>query len=316
MSKETVPGVSGLQESIFSNIRSVLLLAGMVRSSPLSTGIHRSVIELPVSDGLRIIDLWSLECSRLAERMSREELPVVVLVGNEVRLPEPMQSTERAPMLVERDPLQFRGTGGVLRDKSAMYEDDEFLLVATATQLPLCDLTELVGEMSRTEADVTIVSHRDGSPSGLMLVRCGSLRGIPDLGFVDMKEQALPEIAKTHVVKVVERSRPTGISIRTRDGYLRGLRTWHRQQRSVPEEDDPFAEEARSSFRVVEDGADVDPSARIYDSVVLEGATVQAGAAVVRSLVCPGVVVPRNATVNEEVRAVPERNSGARGQES
>jgi mannose-1-phosphate guanylyltransferase len=316
MSKETVRGVKGPKASIFSNIRSVVLLAGMVRSSDLSTGIHRSVVELPVDDGSRILDVWSAQCAQLAERMERDRLPVVVLLGNEARPPVEIRSTDRVPLIVERDPLQFRGTGGVLRDKAEAYEDDEFLLVGTATQLLLCELTELVSEMSRMQADVTIVSHRDGSPSGLMLVRCGCLRGIPDLGFIDMKEQALPTIARSHVVKVVERGSPTGVSIRTRESYLRGLRIWNRRKRNGSAPEDPFAEDVHSSFGVVEDGAVVDPSARIYDSVILRGAKVLPGAAVVRSVVCPGAVVLRHSTVIEEVRAVPERASETPGEES
>jgi hypothetical protein len=139
-----------------------------------------------------------------------------------------------------------------------------------------------------------------------MLIRCGCLRGLPDVGFVDMKEQGLPQIAGEHVVRVVTRSRATGHSIRNRETYLRALRSWYRPQ---PEPENPFAEDGRSSFALVEDGAEVDPTARIHDSVVLAGARVEAGASVIRSVICPGSVVPRRGTVIEEVSSGPEETS-------
>src|SRR5690606_20299334 len=98
-----------------------------------------------------------------------------------------------------RDPVEYRGIGGVLRDLAGDYHRDDYILVANAAQLLLSPLSELATLLAESDADgpadVSLISHRDGTPSGLMLIRCGSLWCIPQVGYVDMKEQALPMIA-------------------------------------------------------------------------------------------------------------------------
>ena len=68
-----------------------------------------------------------------------------------------------------------------------------------------------------------MVSHEDGTPSGLMLVSCRALRLIPARGFVDMKEQALPLIAAKYDVRVMHRRRPTGLPVRSLTDYIQAL---------------------------------------------------------------------------------------------
>jgi hypothetical protein len=98
-----------------------------------------------------------------------------------------------------------------------------------------------------------------------------------------MKEQALPVIASTYDVRVVQCRRPTGLSIRTLSDYIAAMRALYQPIRATAT--DPWAEDWKSTFAIVEPGAAVSPSARIHDSVVLAGATVEAGAVVVRSVV-------------------------------
>ena len=106
---------------------------------------------------------------------------------------------------------------------------------------------------------------------------------LPDVGFVDLKEQGLHMINQEYPVRVVERRFPTGLSIRTRQGYIRALLTWYRRMEQGLEADDPFAEGGLSTFRLVEDGAAVAEDARIHDSV------------------CPGGVVRRRSSVVDTV---------------
>src|SRR5205085_399511 len=124
----------------------------------------------------------------------------------------------RVSVKVMRDPFEYRGTGGVLHDVARELEDDDYLVVATGAQLLLEPLKELVAGLTRRGGDVGILAHRDGMPSGLMLVRCGVLRQISDLGFVDLKEQALPAIAKKHRV-TVETWETASYAIRTAGDY-------------------------------------------------------------------------------------------------
>ena len=96
-----------------------------------------------------------------------------------------------ANFAVERDLSEYRGTGGVLRDLTAEYDDDDLILVANAAQVLLEPLPIIAAELYGKKADVAVVAHEDGTPSGLMLIRCKALRQIAATGFVDMKGQAL-----------------------------------------------------------------------------------------------------------------------------
>jgi hypothetical protein len=227
---------------------------------------------------------------------------VSLVLDQESRSPELPPADERLPLAVERDPRPLRGTGGVLRDLSARYDTDDFLLVANAGQLILWPLQEIVESMAATGSDVCVVSHRDGTPSGLMLVRCACLRQIPELGYVDMKEQALPEISKRFRSSVVYRDVPTGAPVRTARGYIRALK-FHHGARSEERLLDPFAEDWETSFRIVEDGATVEPEAHLHDSVVLRGATVRRNALVARSIICSQGVVSADRRVVDSLVA-------------
>jgi hypothetical protein len=203
---------------------------------------------------------------------------------------------------VERDLSEYRGTGGLLHDLARDYHDDDLLLVANAAQVLLDPMSRVLMALRRKRADVAVISHDDGTPSGIMLVRRKTLRMLPATGFVDMKEQGLPLIASQYDVRVVRRRRPTGLPIRLLDGYIQALHYYHRRRAGAHGSMiDPLAEDWTPAFSLVEPGASVDPSARIHDSVVLAGARVEAGSVLVRSLVCPGAVIRRDRTAVDEV---------------
>ena len=126
-----------------------------------------------------------------------------------------------------------------------------------------------------------------------MLVRCAALRGVKPVGFVDMKEQALPQIARSHRVSVLECAAPTGAPCRFPDQYVRAVRVLARLRAGHDHSADPFAEDWQRTFALVEEQAQVDSTATIHDSIVLAGGRVERDAVVVRSVVCPGGVVKR-----------------------
>jgi hypothetical protein len=168
------------------------------------------------------------------------------------------------------------------------------ILVCNGSQILMDPLAAIATALDRKTGDVTLVSHNDGTPSGVMLITCKTLRVVPDSGFVDMKEQALPAIAKQHDVTVIHRRRPTGLPVRTLTDYISALRQYHSGRIGKQNIIDPLAEDCLPTFRIVEQGATVDPRAHVHDSVVLRGGIVEPGAVVVRSLVCPGGVVKRD----------------------
>jgi NDP-sugar pyrophosphorylase family protein len=150
---------------------------------------------------------------------------------------------------------------------------------------------------------VAILTQGDDAPCGLMLIRCGILRQIQSVGFVDLREQALPHIARSHRVHIVPTAGQALLPTRTREDYIRALRLHAAQERGLDLAafDHPFAESWQTSFAIVEPGAVVHPSARIHDSVVLAGARVGREALVAYSVVGPGGVVPPRGTLVNEV---------------
>lgn len=295
VTSDVTPGRS----TSLSKLRGFVLLGGSVRQTPLGGAIGRSVLDLPVDAGGSILNHWLDQARGVAQIAGLEKLPVRILVDRSS--PEPVTAAVHhyGTFRVERDSSEYRGSGGVLRDLAKEYADDEYLLVANAQQVLLDALPIIATALDRKHGDITLLSHRDGTPSGIMLIACKTLREISDTGFVDMKEQALPAIASKFDVKVLHARRPTGVPIWSLADYVAALRQ-HHSKRSGRRITDPLAEDWQPMFSIVEDGASVDRSARIHDSVVLKGATVEAGALVVRSVVCPGGIVKRDTTAVDE----------------
>jgi N-acetylglucosaminyldiphosphoundecaprenol N-acetyl-beta-D-mannosaminyltransferase len=268
-------------------LRGLVLLGGGVRSTSLAASLDRNVLDLPVAQGKTMLTRWLDEAAAVAQMLEMDHLPVRLLLDNNAVAPtsaaEFVNGTPGVRYRMERDSAEYRGTGGLLANISVDYDDDDLILVGNAAQVLLDPLTALVTSLKKTRGTVGLIGHRDGEPSNLMLITCRALRVIPKVGFVDMKEQALPIIASKHDVRVVQCRRPTGLTIRTLSDYISALRALHQPVRAIAT--DPWAESWRSTFAIVQNGATVAPTARIHDSVILSGANVESGAVVVRSVV-------------------------------
>jgi len=287
-----------------NRLRAVVLLGGQLRPSPLMLAIQRSVLDLPVLQDRTLLNHWLVEVAELGHHAGLDKLPARLMVSQESDEILSACPTERDALTVERDASEFRGTGGVLADLARGYAPDDYVLVANAAQLLLEPLTALAVALDHKRSDVAMISHLDGTPGGLMLIRCAALSLIKPAGFVDMKEQALPRISKQFDVRVVHCRRPTGLPLRTTSDYIGAMRHWHRgigvRPGSRRGQLDPLAEDFSAGFSIVETGASVDPTAYLHDSIVLKGARVEANSAVVRSLVGPGAVVRHDARVIDE----------------
>ncbi|HEX8915274.1 MAG TPA: hypothetical protein VF796_23175, partial [Humisphaera sp.] len=279
-------GVSHSVDHILQHLRAMILLGGSVRPSPLSAATGRSVLDLPLDEHGSLMNFWLAQAQEVARLAGLEKLPVRVLVNHASREPTTAADKYFGAFRVERDLSEYRGTGGVLRDVAADYADDDFLLVANACQVLLDPLPAIVAALAKQGGDINLVTHDDGTPTGVQLLRCKTLREIAHNGYHDLKEQALPKIAEAFDVRAMRRRRPTGLPVRTLEDYLQALRLYHRRKAGKPMVTDPLAEDWAPAFALVEPGAKVSPAARVHDSVVLAGATVEAGATLVRSLVC------------------------------
>lgn len=278
--------------------RALLLLSGMVRPTPFSSAIGRSLLDLPLGDSRTVLDLWRSEAGAGIE--------VRVLCDRVSPLPAGCGATAGG-LRAERDPFELRGTGGILRDVAAEYGDDDFLMVAGGAQLLAQPFMNVLADFFASDADVVVSSQQDGAPSSFMLIRCRCLRVIPTAGFIDMKEQALPLIAGKHRIVVRTYDRPLGLPLRTESQYIAALRWYHRCAAGGAGHDNPFEEDWQPRFAIVEDPPAVDTGAIIHDSVVLRGGRVGRGAAVARSVVCPGASVRPEAVVTDSLIA---RGSG------
>lgn len=298
-----LPGAgSGLARRL-SGLRAVVLLAGSVRANQLRKATGRSALELPVGDNRTVLDCWREQLVTMAEQLGMDRLPVRVIVDRASGMVPGQTSHGPLRLGIEHEPGAFRGTGGLLSDLAAGYRDDDLILVSHASQLLFEPLAELAGAMADAAADVSLVCSRDGTPSGLMLLRCGALRKINPVGFVDLNEQALPAIAAEHDVRVVRYDQPISRSLRTRAGYLETLAAYHRRHAGGGVADavaDP-EEDWHKTFGVVEPGARVHATAVVHDSVVLCGAVVEAHAVLVRCVVCPDATVGRDVSAMDRV---------------
>lgn len=288
--------------NLAERLSGMIVLAGSVRENPLEKAVGRSLLNMPVGGGRQIVDLWTEVGSRLALRLGLHSLPVRLVHGSVAHPPTVENRDGGSTAVVEADPRELRGPGGVIADVASRFGDDELLLVTSGSQLPFFSIDELTDQLNTSEADVVIWTQSDGVPMTLFLVRCGALRGLPNIGFLDFKEQALPKIAANHDVRVSRFENSSIWPVRTMNDYLLGLRQMHRTEATHPSSnlgrwDDPW----QPVFSLVEPGASVAPAADLFDSVVLSGGEVGAGAIVVRSVVCPGGVVAAKGTVMDMV---------------
>ncbi len=293
--------VRSLRAGTLDRLKGVMVLSGSVRPTPLSSAIGRSILDLPLEDGRSLLTHWHSQVRDLRRSIGATELPLVVMVDKFSPIPLPPPRQAQVPIRIERDRSAYRGTGGVLRDFALDFEDDDFILVASAAQALIRPLPELSEMLSESAADISFIAPRDETPSGMMLIRCKALRVIAGAGYVDLKEQALPEIAKRFDVRPLHLPTAVSLPMRSLNEYLAALQYRHRLADRESAGARPFAEEQCRSFSVIEKGAVVHPTARIHDAVVLRNARVGADAVVVRSVVCPGGVLNASATAVDEL---------------
>lgn len=301
MPRPTFASTSGVR-----NLRSVLLLAGGVRRGSLGQALGRPLVDLPVPRYGTMLGAWGEQVSGLA-KMIGGPIQVRAMVSQQLQLPRAVKPNSGVEIIAEYDKGEFRGTGGLLRDVTDEYEDDDFVLVGTANQVLMKSLSEIFEVLRVAQAagnaDVVLLSEPDGSASGFMLIRCACLRGIRGNGYLDFKEQSLPQIAKEFVVKVTRCPRRAALPVRTLEQYIRMLRVLHTgdMDLNVEARIDPYEEEWTATFGMVDETASVAKGAIVHDSVVMRNARVGANAVLVRSLVCEGASVAAGQVVFDSV---------------
>jgi len=269
-----------------ARLRSVVLLGGSVRRTRLIQATGRSVVDLPLTARQTILGGWVEQIGQLADELGIDSLSTRMLVGAKVPPPRSRQNHPRVSLVVEADSGDYRGTAGLLRDKTVDYDDDDLILVASAGQVLIEPLTDLALELADAGGEANLLTHENGVPSGLMLFTAASLRDVPEIGYQDFKEQALPKIAERSRVQVVTRSDACALPVRTSQGYIEALRSYHRLRQAFASPR-AFEEDWRSTFSIVEPGVSIGADVLVHDSVVLRGAALESGSTLVRCVACP-----------------------------
>lgn len=278
--------------------RAILMLAGAVRRSPWIEAAQRSPLALPVSENESVLAIWLDEVRDVRSALDAPDARLRVITnqyGGDIGL----NGTTPPDVELELDPADYRGTGGLMRDLTESYDDDDWVLVVNAFQLPIRPLTGAVRQLMRTRGDVRLLLSDSSSPVVAALIRCEALRRIEPVGFVDFKEQGLPKLARDYVVGVARGKGAFACSVRSHGDYIEALAAFHdpRARSRV----DPLEERWRSSFSIVEPGASVHAFAKLNNAVVLKGAKVESGSIVANSVICPGGSVARGSVVRNQL---------------
>lgn len=290
------------EKEVIKRIQAVILLGGSLLRSPLSAATGRSFLDLPVVSGRSIFDCWRDDLKSFASSYSIDSLTARLIIDRRASEPKLPLCKGAVNLSVEYDPHEYRGTAGILRDVSIDYDDDDYIVVASAAQILLEPMEKLVCELASKANDISFVAHDDGTPCGLMLIRCGCLREIPAIGYIDLKEQAFPEIAKHYRVHVVRHIRASGLPIRTLEDYIEALRAYRRLR--AGNIDHRAEEDGYPLFEIVEDGAVVNPGSRLHDSIVLRGGRVEGESVLFRSIVGPKGIVRQKTLVGKIISGV------------
>lgn len=295
-----------------ADIAAIVILAGAIRESPLVQVSGRSILELPLADGVSVLDNWirALDVLRTTDGSdASRRVPTIVASNPIARMPSPNPGRTAGGLEIRADSETPRGSGGVLRDIAAAMDPDSRLLVLPGHAAPMSPVAGTLARMRDIEADVVIHADRNNRPTGAYLIRCDALREVPGHGYVDLKEQAIPAMARDHDVRVATDPADATLAIRTLEGYLAAVRTLN-DPGSRPHA--RIREDWACTFAITEPGASVSESAVLHDSVVLAGARVEAGAVVVRSLLGPGGVAGAGAVVFDEALPSDRTAGGSR----
>ena len=296
-SRSIIRPILTAEKEIIKRLRAVILLGGSLLLGSLSTATGRSLLDLPVASGRSVFDCWRDHLKNFASSHSIDSLTARLIIDHRASKPKLSVCEGVVNLSVEHDPHKYRGTAGILRDVSIDYDDDDYIVVASAAQILLEPMEKLVDELASKANDISLVAHDDGTPCGLMLIRCRCLRDIPAIGYIDLKEQFFPQIAKHYRVHVVRRVRHSGLPIRTLEDYIEALREY--RLGLAGNGDCRAAEHGHSLFEIIEDRAVVSPDSRLHDSIVLSGGRVEEGSVLFRSIVGLHGVVRQKTLVNQ-----------------
>jgi hypothetical protein len=279
---------------------SVLMLAGGLNPTPLQRLMGFPSAGLPVSRDRTLLSAWLEVIDRSLGSLRRS---THLLCGTpadeqwflaEVRRPtNPVSGVE-----VRRDDRPHRGVCGILADTVQTPGFSNWLLVIELNTLPPKSLVPML-EAVASGPSMVVGASEDERPAGAFLLGADLLKDVPRRGYLDLKEQFLPQlVARGHRVSAATLSE-TSVRLVDRRNYLRSVRVWQSENAVTA------CEENVGGHSIICSGAEIAPDAFILDSVVLPGAVIGSRCVVARSVVGPLIRVPEGSVLVDAVMANP-----------
>lgn len=268
----------------------VLLLAGGLKSPPLETLSGRAVLALTPEPDRSLLDLWVDRAGTLSAHPSR------LLIRSDSAPPPVSDHRMVEPV---RDVGLYRGPAGAIRDVAeSLPTEVETLLVCEALRVPTDEIESFVAEHRQSGAAVSVARNPDGSTGGVYAIsRALISKLVPEVGFLDLKEQFLGKALKEGLdIRVFDLAEPGIRPARDLEEFI----TASCPLRDSLTDIDPDAPPG-IGFSVVSREAKLSGSARVWRSIVMAGGAVSDGATVVRSLVLPGGLVKEGDVVVDAV---------------
>ena len=269
-----------------------IILAGSEFEAPVEKLAERSMLVLPIRDGLTLIDLWGeliFDAMSVGRRIS---LLFNSLSGFQVM--ECLSGDSRFERHV--DPRSNRGTAGVIADHwkelPAENRDVDYIVVIDRSTCPPHTLERFSVAIS-SGADVVIGVSELDRLAGIIAIKPVILDFVPEIGYFDLKEQAF-QAAFNAGLKVIAASLiPRALRLNTIKGWIDSVR-FH-----------AFHSSDEDSRRIIR-GSCIDPdadvrNAAIIDSVVMKDVLIHDDVVVARSIICEGVEIPAGARVVDSV---------------
>lgn len=288
------------------DLAACLMLAGSLRNSPLVEATNLSVLDMPITSDETLLDTWVRSLRGLPQYAEME----IRVIENDLSPVLSEAHDHQGRIKIERESQPYRGSAGLVRDMCRHFNSDQSVLVVEASRYGAGSIAGLFERHSQTKADVTVGCNPDRSPAGIYLIRVEALRGIPDAGFVDLKEQWLGNVLDHDMkVEIHELDAPGLLPVRTLKQLLDAARhAWHfAGQRGGVENDvrglvrGLVRSDDAHGLRVICRGALIAPGARVIDSIVMGDTIVPSDATVVRCLICPGTRIQSGVQLADSV---------------
>jgi exosortase len=182
------------------------------------------------------------------------------------------------------------GTAGCTRDAAAGCSQQLIVLLsASMVSPPSVDMLIKAHCAGRSELSMFNSPQTDAKPAGIYVCDRTVLEHIPQGGYCDIKEGLVPELVKYgSVVKAVELTHDAG-NFRDGPGYLRAVADYLEKEPPLDDEI-PSLRRKAGQYVWLDEGAEIDPSAKFFGPVV-----VMAGAQVAKNAVVFGPsIIGRN----------------------